>query len=43
MISKNIFEKLSYKFFVTPHLVKENIKILKTTKDYSIIKHIINL
>lgn len=42
-ISKNVVETLSSKFFITPHLVKETTKILKKTKDYSVIKHIINL
>jgi len=42
-ISKNLVETLSSKFFVTSHLVKEDVKILKKTKDYSIIKNVINL
>ena len=42
-ISKNLVETLSSKFFVTPHLVKEDVKILKKKKDYSIIKNVINL
>lgn len=42
-ISNNIVETLSSKFFVVNHLVKDGIKILKKTKDYSIVKHTINL
>ena len=42
-ISNNMVETLSSKFFVVNHLVKDDVKILKKTKDYSIIKHTINL